>query len=132
MNNLQQVELEIKERFRNYPNLKLPIFGNGYSEDDILVEEINVIFRATYFERDQEHLLFETTNGVECFLKLCDKLSFSIAVDYERCNRVNSIDNRIIIFAKHIDILVGFGLNKDWITKIKTKYNKLIGFDLFK
>ena len=76
-------------------------------------------------------VVIETRDIDELIFTISQNLAFTISNNYERKNRIESIDNRIILFAKQVEILEKMNLKPTLINALKSDYNKLLGCKLF-
>lgn len=133
MKKLEEIENRIRELFKDYKNVKLPLFGIGYPTLDDYFVEINESdnYLLYYMDWRNKSIVIETRDADELLFAISKNLAFSISNNYERKNRIESIDNRIILFAKHVEILEKMNLKPRLIDALKSDYNKLLGFKLF-
>ena len=133
MKKLEELEKRIRELFKDHENVKFPVFGIGYPAPDDYFEEINEYnnYVLYYMDWRNKSVVIETRDIDELIFTISQNLAFTISNNYERKNRIESIDNRIILFAKQVEILEKMNLKPTLINALKSDYNKLLGCKLF-
>lgn len=128
---LEEVENIIKKRFGNYTFLKLPIYGQGYPNDDYYVEYTNNKCTVSYYdERGNQTLIITSDMKVEIISALTNIYSKRIAYFFSNEFKLNCIDSRILIFAKHVDLLFKYR-EYEYALKQMDEYTKLLGYNIF-
>ena len=133
MKKLEELEKRIRELFKDHENVKFPVFGIGYPAPDDYFVEINDYnnYVLYYMDWRNKSVVIETRDIDELIFTISQNLAFTISNNYERKNRIESIDNRIILFAKQVEILEKMNLKPTLINALKSDYNKLLGCKLF-
>lgn len=97
----------------NAPLDELPTFGppTGDGTPNIEIDDQG-LFHYVMSERGEEYDRMTTAELDEVLYWIFSDVSFKMAVNFERENRIETQDFRRLVYAKHIDLLVR--LNKEW------------------
>lgn len=136
MTMIEQVEKKVREINRGLllSERDIPSFGydNGAKLNYVLEEngQLKLINIGDWRGEKTEVII---TNSIgELVFTIFNNATWKIATEYERNNRRDNQDIRILLFQKHIEILESLPLEKKYINELKKKYNSLLNMELFK
>lgn len=132
---LKEIELILKDKLKSYPDLKLPVHTDFLVEDSLIIGTIKdyskVCYVLSYCERGKLFELIKTDSFDDFLFEVCRTLLFDLAATYEAKNRIKHIDFRVILFAKHIEMLTDLEFDDLYLKRLKEKYNNLLGVKIY-
>ena len=130
MDKINSIKAKMNDRFKDYPEFQLLHNGNHnlYNEYDIEFKDDKYII--VYYDWRNKKELYQSAIELEVIRELTLIFSEQISLDFAKKNKLEYIDNRILWFAKHVDLLLAF---KEFeIAKIKImEYTELLGCNIF-
>lgn len=120
----------MNDRFKDYPEFQLLQNGNPNLSNEYDIEFKDDKYIIVYYDWRNKKELYQSAIELEVIRELTLIFSEQISLDFAKKNKLEYIDNRILWFAKHVDLLLAF---KEFeIAKIKImEYIELLGCNIF-
>lgn len=130
MEKINLIKEIINDRFKGYPELKLPNNINSNPNYEYAVEYIDNKYIISYYDWRTKKEIFQSIDEQEVIRELTLIFTDKIALDFTKSVKLKYIDTRIFWFAKHVELLIEF---KEFeMAKIKMKeYSALLGYNIF-
>ena len=108
------------------PDFFLPTFANTKYDGTPNLEVLDLGFiHYIVTERNEEYERRISRDLSEVLFWIFEYTTFNMAVDFERKNRIEGQDSRILLFQKQEELLAI--LNVAWSEKLQAKHTKLLG-----
>ncbi|MGF7082382.1 Imm63 family immunity protein [Mucilaginibacter sp. UYCu711] len=134
---IEIVELEKKVRnvmgSINAPDYMLPTFSDDERDArDSQPLVLDNVINDRYLAYERGNLLFEkiTTEIDELYFWIFESITFSVSFQYAAEFGKNK-EQRIDAFEKQIELLTQIKIKDRFIERLKTEYNKILGYKLF-
>lgn len=127
-------EIELKMQEISAPDYLLPTFSDdeGDARDSHPLVLDNVInYKYVVYERGKLILQCITKDMEELYFWIFKSITSNLSFTYAAKVCQND-DQRIHAFKKQIELLGQVGVDERFIKSLKTEYNDLLGYDLFK
>ncbi len=130
MEKIDLIKERINDRFKDYPELKFPIYSNSNPHNEYAIEFIDNKYVISYLDWRTTKEIYQSIDQQEVIRELTLILTDKIALDFMKKVKLKYIDNRILWFGKHVELLIEF---KEFeLAKIKmTEYSVLLGYNIF-
>ena len=121
-----KTEVNLLAEIIEAPDFFLPTFANTKYDGTPNLEVLDLGFiHYIVTERNEEYERRITRDLSEVLFWIFEYTTFNMAADFERKNRIEDQDYRIILFQKQEELLAM--LNVAWSEKLQAKHTKLIG-----
>ncbi len=121
-----KTEVNLLAQIIEAPSFFLPTFANTKYDGTPNLEVLDLGFiHYIVTERNEEYERRITRDLSEVLFWIFEYTTFNMAVDFERKNRIEGQDSRILLFQKKEELLAM--LNVAWSEKLQAKHTKLIG-----
>ena len=121
-----KTEVNLLAQIIEAPSFFLPTFANTKYDGTPNLEVLDLGFiHYIVTERNEEYERRITRDLSEVLFWIFEYTTFNMAVDFERKNRIEGQDSRILLFQKQEELLAM--LNVAWSEKLQAKHTKLIG-----
>ncbi len=121
-----KTEVSLLAQIIEAPSFFLPTFANTKYDGTPNLEVLDLGFiHYIVTERNEEYERRITRDLSEVLFWIFEYTTFNMTVDFERKNRIEGQDSRILLFQKQEELLAM--LNVAWSEKLQAKHTKLIG-----
>ncbi len=116
----------------NVPENNIPWAGSPRNASGLYLTIRNHCFTLIAYDyRGGEEILLSTKDYDEIKFEILRKITFSFAIHYSVAHSLQEEDQRILAFKKQVEILETYPIKKEFLDKLKNKYEKLLKQKLF-